>query len=172
MLQSGENETYQLYEIVRIGSLGRRVLLDHLPSSPRVTSSNAQPTALLQERSHFLNKRGMTNRSPRRIISTRFQSAVSEGRRTAAGMKKNEWVNPFSVSEILRVTRGQTRVNLLSFNQFSTWQVLLCVPGASSVAEADDSVDTWDERGDLTMGRLQELLHFNILVTARHREKK
>lgn len=51
-------------------------------------------------------------------------------RRTAAGMKKNEWVNPFSVSEILRVTHGQTRVNLLSFNQFSTWQALLCVSGS------------------------------------------
>lgn len=33
-------------------------------------------------------------------------------------MKRNECVNPFSVPEILRVTDGQTSVNLLSFNQF------------------------------------------------------
>lgn len=75
--------------------------------------------------------------------------SISEGRegvsvwRPGARMKKNERANLFKVSEILHVPHGQTRVNLLSFDQFRHDSLSGVFQRASSVAEADDAA-----RGD------------------------
>lgn len=74
--------------------------------------------------------------------STSLKESVSIWRRGAT-MKKNECVNPFSVFEILCVTHGQTRVNLLFFNQFQHDRFSCVFQRASSVAEADKK---WGEK--------------------------
>lgn len=82
-------------------------------------------------------------------------------------MKKNECVNPVSVPGILRVTDGQTRVNLLSFNQFhhdirNPQRFSHVFQRASSVAEAKDTV-TQSATGKDTLQEATMFFAFNRL---------